>query len=37
MRERVVTRLDAEPDDQAIMRYVPALKEALTSRRETVG
>ena len=37
MRERVVTRLDAEPDDQAIMRYVPALKEALSSRRETVG
>jgi hypothetical protein len=36
-REMVPMRLDAEPDDQSIMRYLPALKEALASRRQAVG
>ena len=35
-RDRLLERLDAVPDDQAIMRYVPALREALASRRQTV-
>jgi hypothetical protein len=34
--ERLLTRLDAEADDRAIMRYVPALKEALAAHGQTV-
>ena len=30
-------RLDAEADDGSIMRYVPALREALTARRRSVA
>jgi hypothetical protein len=35
-RDRLLERLDAVPDDQAIMRYVPALKDALAARSQTV-
>ena len=35
-RDRLPKRLDAMADDQAIMRYLPALREALAARRQTV-
>jgi hypothetical protein len=36
-RDQVPLRLDEVPDDQAIMQYVPALKDALGSRRQVAG
>jgi glycosyl transferase family 92 len=37
VNEKILLRLDGEPDDQAIMQFVPALKQALAARRQAVG
>jgi hypothetical protein len=37
IRDRLLTRLDAEPDDGSILQYVPALREALAARRQAVS
>jgi len=35
--DRHLRRLDAKPDDGAILQYAPALREALAGRRQKVG
>jgi hypothetical protein len=37
IRDRLLTRLDAVPDDGSIMQYVPALRAALAARGRPVG
>jgi Glycosyltransferase family 92 len=37
IRDRLLTRLDAEPDDGSILQYVPAVRDALAARGQSVG